>query len=134
MTWGKKVNKQICNRVVAEVTNIDYFLNQFRLLSPVEEQLRGIPLAELKKRVNSADPKLWTSYYRPLKKLEDVVKRTLWGTVKEESILNLKTSPLDFPEIMSAEDGQILITQSDPKGEVSVTPNTKIDIVLKRSR
>lgn len=133
MTWGKKVNKPICNHIV-EVTNINYFLNQFVGLSPVEEQLRGISLAELKKRVNSADPKLWTSYQRALEKLEKVVKRTLWGTVKEESILKLKTSPFDFPEITGAEDGQILITQSDPKGWVSVAPKTKIDIVLKRMR
>ncbi len=35
---------------------------------------------------------------------------------------------------LGAEDGQILIAQTEPKGLVSVTPKTKIDIVLKRSR
>ncbi|GAI10612.1 unnamed protein product, partial [marine sediment metagenome] len=54
--------------------------------------------------------------------------------VKEGSILELKVYPTYQPEIRGAEDGQILIAQTEPKGLVSVTPKTKIDIVLKRSR
>lgn len=133
--WGKRVNKQICNRVVVEVKNIDFFLNRFliRSLSTVEEQARGISLTELERRVSSIAPALQTSYYRALSALKEVVKRTSRGLVKEGSILELKVYPTDQPEILGAEDGQILIAQAEPKGLVSVTPKTKIDIVLKRS-
>lgn len=132
------MEKVIAKHAVVEISNIDYFLNQF--LTPnfptEEEQVKGILLTELKGRVGSIDPTLQTSYYRALGKLENAVKRALWGQVKEKSVIQLKISPSDQPEIGGAEGGQVLIAQTDSHGLlVSVTPETtKMDIVLKRSR
>lgn len=100
----------------------------------MEEQARGISLTDLGRRVSSIAPSLQTSYYRALSALKEVVKRTLRGLVKEGSVLELKVYPTDQPEILGAEDGQILIAQTEPKGLMDVTPKTKIDIALKRSR